>query len=190
MKKEYMLSVLRPVIIITFVVFIMDIWSAPNNSTNNKLDTLIDQADRLHTSNHFRNQIIIQYKEVSKLIIQLKENREKVFQQTIDDARKAEMQRIKNEHNNALKELAKAQKLLTEFHSNEKVEGFHLKNKFIRSITIEQETTVRNLAYEQYQDYDKWLYIYNYSDNKNKIPSKSEKAIIPKGTTLIIPNIK
>ncbi|NQZ57094.1 MAG: hypothetical protein HRT88_06440 [Lentisphaeraceae bacterium] len=156
--------------------------------TKGRLDTLIDEADRLHTSNHFRTQIIIQYKNISDLIAKLVKNRENIARQKVLDDEKAELKRVKAERQKVLMELKEAQRLLIAFQSDKQTDDSQLKKQLVRILTLEQDMTIGNIAYEQYQDYDKWLLIYEHRDNKDRIPSKSEKAVIPKGTILIIPN--
>ena len=155
-----------------------------------EIDALKDKAERLATSNELRRKIITQLQQVSSYVNQLKTNRELLREQRIKDekrwameAYKLKLQKLEEEKilEHQLKLAAPLDKKTTR--------GKTLSEENVQYETVQKDRTLQDIAWQYYNDNEKWKVIYNYPGNKEKISEESPSALIPTGTILTIPNI-
>ncbi|MCM8530354.1 MAG: hypothetical protein NE330_04270, partial [Lentisphaeraceae bacterium] len=66
--------------------------------------------------------------------------------------------------------------------------GEILPEENVQYFTVKKEQSLQSIAWKFYNDNEKWLLIYEYPGNEDKISKKSPSTLIPAGTVLTIPN--
>jgi hypothetical protein len=168
------------------------LWNQENNTLKKgHVDSLVNKAERLGFSNELRQKIGEEYMLLSGLIKALTQNQMKAQEQRVSDDKK-----YKLEQSLALnKKLADEKKQLEEQLKKTTAmikttsKGKTLSEENVQYFTATKEVNLQSVAWQYYNDNDKWIDIYDYPGNKDKIKEKSPSAIISIGTELIIPSV-
>lgn len=167
-------------------------WQAEiNHKKKGNVDALLDKAERLAVSEDLRSQFQSQASTISNLIADLNTNRTILIKQRNHDAQiyaieqsKMEITRLQEEK----KKLEMQLKLSTPVAKKNR-KGDILPEENVQYFTVKKEQSLQSIAWKFYNDNEKWILIYEYPGNGEKISKKSPSTLIPAGTVLTIPNV-
>lgn len=167
------------------------VWQSEiNHKKKGNVDALLDKAERLAVSEDLRSQFLSQAHTISNLIKDLDENRTALLKQRTQDAQNHAIEQSKLKILKLLEEkknLEMQLKLSTPVAKKTK-NGEILPEENVQYFTVKKEQSLQSIAWKFYNDNEKWLMIYDYPGNKDKITKKSPSVLIPAGTVLTIPN--
>jgi hypothetical protein len=170
--------------------------SERNKNKKGQFDTIIDNAERLAVSNELRIKISDQAIVISSYIRQIQVNREHIEKQKKEDEqqtrmdasmaliKKLEYYKIKLERD--IKALAIAKETGNEPSKKETKKAL----KVAKYLKISTKITLREVSFNELNDEEKWILIYQHSENRAFLKEKSPTAIVPLGVELAIPEIE
>lgn len=172
------------------------VWDKERNTEKKgQLDTILDKADRLAFSNELRMKMSEQAKVISSLIKKISQLEVEIQKQEVRDEKKRQMEAYKKHIDMLHKErktlIEKLKNQNSETHVVNSTEAVQKKrDENVEYLTITSDINLQNIALQYYQDYEKWVIIFDHPDNKGVLKQKSPTAIIPIGTVLTIPKLK
>ena len=173
---------------------IMDIlkWESEQiRQTKGKMDTLFENAEKLPVSNELRKKVLAQAKITSSLINELSLSRQQLRLQRASEEKKwaleASIEMVKKLEEKT-KILESQLKLATPL-EKKSTPGQTLSDEDVQYYTVKKERTLQSIAWEFYNDNEKWVLIYDYPGNQDKISERAAKALIKPGISLTIPNL-
>ena len=169
--------------------------SERNKNKKGQFDTIIDNAERLAVSNELRIKISDQAIVISSYIRQIQVNRERIEKQKKEDEqqtrmdasmaliKKLEYYKIKLERD--IKALALAKETGNKPSKQETKKAL----KVAKYLKISTKITLREVSFNELNNEEKWILIYQHSENRAFLKEKSPTAIVPLGVELAIPEI-